>query len=374
MMVGGMYIHIPFCRQACTYCNFHFSTLLKYKEPLLAALIKEFSLRRDEVNYPLKTLYFGGGTPSVLDTHDWEAIFETLRNYYDLSELTEVTIEANPEDITKEKLAILRDHGVNRCSLGVQSFLDDDLKWMRRTHNVAAVDKAITLLKHEGFDNISIDLIYGLPNSTAESWQINLDKALSYHIPHISSYALTCEPKTLYQHQVAKKVISMAPEEATVMQFYQMIDFLQSQGYRQYEISNFAIPEWESKHNSSYWKSMPYIGFGPSAHSYKDNVRSWNIANNHFYIQSLGDNLLPSQSEILTKVDMYNEVIMVGMRMAEGVCIDKITSLGFVDHFLNGIQKHIENGNVLQFDNDYALSRDGKIFADRIASDLFYID
>lgn len=368
-----MYVHIPFCRKACTYCNFHFSTLLKYKDPLIDALFTELTLRSNEVDYSLHTLYFGGGTPTVLEIKDWDKLFGVLRNQYDLSQLKEVTVEANPEDITKDKLEFLREHGVNRFSLGVQSFIDDDLQWMRRSHNVASVDRAISLMRDEGFDNISIDLIYGLPNSTAGSWQYNLEKALSYDIPHISSYALTCEPNTLYQHQLIKSIISAPIEDETVSQFYQMIDFLEGCGYKQYEISSFAKSGWESKHNSSYWKSMPYVGFGPSAHSFKNGERSWNVANNHLYIQALQDSKLPSQKEILSMADRFNETVMVGLRMADGVHIELIQSLGFSEYFLHEVKKHIENGHVLLSENVYTLSREGKIFADRIASDLFYI-
>jgi oxygen-independent coproporphyrinogen-3 oxidase len=286
--MAGIYIHIPFCRKACHYCNFHFSTSLQYKNDFVTALLKEIDLRVDYLQQELiETIYFGGGTPSLLEEDDLHRIVAHLHRHFKIADNTEITFEANPDDITREKLISWRTNGINRLSIGVQSFFDDDLKWMNRAHSAQQSVQSILLAQEEGINNLTIDLIYGTPTLGNENWEKNFKQAVTLNIPHLSCYALTVEPKTALAKMIAQHKIGDIDSERQATQFLLLTDWATAAGYEHYEISNFAKPGMRSKHNSAYWQGKKYLGLGPSAHSFNGTARQWNIANNSLYVQSL---------------------------------------------------------------------------------------
>jgi len=375
--MSGIYIHIPFCKQACFYCNFHFSTSLRLKNEMIAAICKEITLRDDYLNNKyLTSIYFGGGSPSLLEELDLEKIFSTLSRHFIWDNKTEITLEANPDDIDTKKLHIFKKWGINRLSIGIQSFFDIDLKWMNRAHDAIDASKCIQLSQDSGFENITIDLIYGSPTTTTEMWHENIQKTLNFKIPHISSYCLTVEEKTALHHQIkTKKIVSPDPELATE-QFNILIDGLTSYGYDHYEISNFGLPGKHAVHNTNYWKGANYLGIGPSAHSFNGTTRSWNIANNKKYIDNIHIEILPHETETLSFSSKYNEYIMIGLRTMWGVNYQKIKKIGaeYSTYFISMIQDDIQKGHVIHNNGNYTLSKEGKHFADRIAMNLFYVD
>jgi oxygen-independent coproporphyrinogen III oxidase len=375
--MSGIYIHIPFCKQACFYCNFHFSTSLRLKNEMTDAICNEIALRKDYLNDKyLTSIYFGGGSPSLLDEYDLEKIFISMSRHFNWDNQTEITIEANPDDINTEKLHIFKKWGINRLSIGVQSFFAIDLKWMNRAHDADEASKCLKLSQDAGFENITIDLIYGSPTTTAQMWDENLQKTLDLGIPHISSYCLTVEEKTALYHQVkANKTASPDPEQAAE-QFNTLMETLFAFGYDHYEISNFGLPGHHAIHNTNYWKGVHYLGIGPSAHSFNGISRTWNIANNKKYIDNIIIEVLPQETEILSVSSMYNEYIMTGLRTMWGVNDQKIQKFGsdYFTYFISMIQDDITQGHVLQKNGDYTLSKEGKHFADRIAMNLFYVD
>ncbi|MGV0924399.1 radical SAM family heme chaperone HemW [Empedobacter tilapiae] len=375
--MAGIYIHIPFCKQKCSYCDFHFSTNLQSKSTLIEAINKELELRKNEINQPLETIYFGGGTPSILTENELDSIFNTISKNYVTSSIKEVTLEANPDDLNKEKLNFLKSTPINRFSIGVQSFFEEDLRLMNRAHNALEAESSIKLVQDFGFENITIDLIYGSTTTTNEIWKQNLQKAIELNIPHISSYALTVEEKTILDHQIKKGITKPVDEDRQNEQFQLLVDTLTNNNFVQYEISNFGKENYFSLHNSNYWKGIHYLGIGPSAHSYNGKKRAWNIANNSKYIQAIQENNLPQEIEVLNEIEQFNEMIMIGLRTIYGIDLNRINSefsQPLVDSFHHELNQLINENLVAQLENKIILKPEAKFFADGIASRLFYIN
>ena len=375
--MAGIYIHIPFCKQKCSYCDFHFSTNLHNKSNLVKAINKELLLRKNEISQPLETIYFGGGTPSILSEIELESIFETIFKNYSTQNLKEVTLEANPDDLNQEKLKFLKSTPINRFSIGVQSFFEEDLQLMNRAHNAQEAERSIKLVQDFGFDNITIDLIYGSSTTTNDMWMKNLQQAINLNVPHISSYALTVEEKTILDHQIKKGITKPVDEDRQNEQFQLLVDTLTSNNFIQYEISNFGKENYFSLHNSNYWKGIHYMGIGPSAHSYNGKSRAWNIANNTKYIQAINQNNLPQEIEVLNEAEQFNEMIMIGLRTIYGIDVDRINSefsQPILDLFYQEIKQLIKENLIIKQENKIILKPESKFFADGIASRLFYID
>ena len=373
-----IYLHIPFCKQKCSYCNFHFSTSFSLKDEMLSAIKKEIQLRHNELeNKTLKSLYFGGGTPSVLSVDEIKSLIDEIQKYFSFDNNIEITLESNPDDLNKNFLEELSQTEINRLSIGTQSFFDEDLKLMNRAHNASEAESSIKRAQDFGLENISIDLIYGSPTSNFEIWKDNLSKTIELQVPHVSSYALTVEPKTALEKWIENGKIRSPEETEQNQEFYYMKDFLKDNGFDHYEISNFGKPGFHSKHNSAYWKSEPYLGIGPSAHSYNGHLeRSWNIANNPIYIKNLNQNILPKEKEILTEKDRFNEMMMIGLRTIWGVDLNRINqnfSSEVIDYLNQEIKSKIESG-ILEIENNYLKIPEKHWFlADGIASDLFIV-
>ncbi len=373
-----IYLHIPFCKQKCSYCNFHFSTSFSLKDEMLSAIKKEIQLRYNELeNKTLKSLYFGGGTPSVLSVDEIKSLIDEIQKYFSFDNNIEITLESNPDDLNKSFLKELSQTEINRLSIGTQSFFDEDLKLMNRAHNASEAESSIKRAQDFGLENISIDLIYGSPTSNFEIWKENLNKTIELQVPHVSSYALTVEPKTALEKWIENGKVN-SPEEAEQNQeFYYMKDFLKDNGFDHYEISNFGKPGFHSKHNSAYWKSEPYLGIGPSAHSYNGHLeRSWNIANNPIYIKNINQNILAKETEILSEKDRFNEMMMIGLRTIWGVDLGKINQ-NFSSEIINYLNQEIESkleSGILKIENNYLKIPEKHWFlADGIASDLFIV-
>lgn len=373
-----IYLHIPFCKQKCSYCNFHFSTSFSLKDEMLSAIKKEIQLRYNELeNKTLKSLYFGGGTPSVLSGDEIKSLIDEIQKYFSFDNNIEITLESNPDDLNKNFLEELSQTEINRLSIGTQSFFDEDLKLMSRAHHASEAESSIKRAQDFGLENISIDLIYGSPTSNFEIWKDNLSKTIELQVPHVSSYALTVEPKTALEKWIENGKIRSPEETEQNQEFYYMKDFLKDNGFDHYEISNFGKPGFHSKHNSAYWKSEPYLGIGPSAHSYNGHLeRSWNIANNPIYIKNLNQNILPIEKEILSEKDRFNEMIMIGLRTIWGVDLQKINqnfSSEVIDYLNQEIKSKIES-RILEIENNYLKIPEKHWFlADGIASDLFIV-
>ena len=372
----GIYIHIPFCKKSCHYCNFHFSTSLKNKEDMIKAINKEIYQKAILNNDKVSTIYFGGGTPSILDVEEINLIIENIYKNFNVGKNIEITIEANPDDLSKHKLNDLSKTKINRISIGVQSFIDKELKIMNRVHDSKKAIKSIEMAK-KYFNNISVDLLYGVPDSSIKSWNYNLDTISSFNINHISAYALTVEPKTALESFINKSILSM-PDEDLVYSQYQLInEKLSSKNFINYEVCSFAQKDFFSKNNSAYWLRKKYIGIGPSAHSFDGESRSWNISNNKKYIDQIRDGDNYYKKENLTKVDQYNEYIMTGLRTIWGVSVKHIESnfdVRFKNYFLKKIKSHIAKKNVYKEDDLYLTTQSGRFLADGIASDLFLVN
>ena len=375
--MAGIYIHIPFCKQACHYCDFHFSTSLAKKDQMIVALKKELVLRKDEFKgETVETIYFGGGTPSVLETTEINELIQTVYSNYKVVDLPEITLEANPDDLSKEKVGQLAQSPINRLSIGVQSFFEEDLKLMNRAHNAEEAENCIVQAVNY-FDNISIDLIYGIPDMTKERWRQNIDKALSFGIPHISSYALTVEPKTALASFIEKGVIQPLDDGMAQVHFRILYDTLTHEGYDCYEVSNFGKPGYYSKNNTAYWLGKKYIGIGPSAHSYDGNKRSWNISNNPKYLRAITEGHLPITQEILSRTDKYNEYVMTGLRTSWGISLIRVREEFGEKYYVYATQqmvKYIEQGLLTLSKNQLRATKKGKFLVDGIASDLFMIN
>jgi oxygen-independent coproporphyrinogen III oxidase len=368
--LAGIYIHIPFCKQACNYCNFHFTTSLRHKNELVAALLKEIEIQREYLEKEtVRTIYLGGGTPSLLDISDISSLVEKIKTVYVVAENAELTLETNPDDINEEKLISWKETGINRLSIGVQSFFEEDLQWMNRAHTVEQAMGNLQLAR-QYFNNITIDLIYGKPGLTNEKWKHNVETAISFNIPHLSCYALTVEPKTPLQKMISLgKAQDVNPDKQSE-QFLLLMQWLEEAGYEHYEISNFAKPGFRSRHNSSYWQGKKYLGIGPSAHSFDGNSRQWNISNNTIYIESIGKGIVPFEKEILTTVQKTNEYIMTSLRTSEGLDTDKIEK-EIRDKLIGKAGKYIKHGSMKQENNYLVLTKEGKLLADGIAAGLF---
>ena len=375
--MSGIYIHIPFCKQACFYCDFHFSTSLKKKEEMISSLIKEIEIRKVELKGAIiETIYFGGGTPSVLSTEEIQDLINAVYNNFKVAENPEITLEANPDDLSEEKIIAFSKSPINRLSIGIQSFFEKDLKLMNRAHNSIEAKESLSLAT-KYFENISVDLIYGVPDCTNKEWRENIQTALSFGIPHISSYALTVEPKTALETLIAKGKIKNVDDQKAQEQFYILIEELNKAGFIHYELSNFGKENFFSKNNSSYWLGKSYLGIGPSAHSFDGIQRSWNVRNNAKYIKSIQENKLPIEREILSKTDRYNEYIMTGLRTIWGVSISKIEKdfgSSYLNYLENQSKKYIKE-ELLQLENKILKTTNkGKFLADGIASDLFMLN
>lgn len=375
--MAGLYIHIPFCAKRCLYCDFFSNTDMKYKEPYVAALIQEIELRKEYAgNEPLETIYFGGGTPSQLQAKDFDRIFEAIYRLFDVSHCTEITLEANPDDMTPEYVASLRSLPFNRISMGVQSFKEENLRFLNRRHNREQALRAVELCKENGLSNISIDLIYGLPGQTQQEWETNLDRAIHLDIPHISAYHLIYEEGTaLYKLKEAGK-IAPVEEEVSVALFTSLIDRLTANGYIHYEISNFARPGMISRHNSSYWTGRKYIGIGPSAHSYNGVNRQWNVSSLPAYLRGIESGLPEIEIEELDINTRYNDFIITGLRTMWGIKLNEIQQQ-FGEDKLIYCQKqaapYLQQGLLIQKEDTLTLSKEGIFVSDGIMSDLLWV-
>ena len=375
--MSGIYIHIPFCKQACHYCDFHFSTSMKKKDDMVLALAKEIVMRKNEFkNEIVETIYFGGGTPSVLSNEEINFLIAEVYKNYKVTENPEITLEANPDDLSSERISELSKSPINRLSIGIQSFYEEDLKIMNRAHNSAEAKKCLEeAIKY--FDNISLDLIYGIPGMSDEMWRQNIQTALDFGIPHISSYALTVEPKTALSKLIQTGKIAEPQDEAASNHFMILVEMLQKNGFIHYELSNFGKENYFSKNNSAYWLGKKYIGIGPSAHSYDGEKRGWNIANNSLYIKAIQNNELPIETEILTISDRYNEYIMTGLRTIWGVSLERIENefgQGYLNYLNEQAQKFLNDDLLLIENNILKPTPKGKFLTDGIASDLFYLN
>ncbi len=390
--MSGIYIHIPFCKQACHYCDFHFSTSLKKKDEMVLALANEIAMRKGEFEDDpefsgVETIYFGGGTPSILEIDDLRVLIDTVYKHYKVVDNPEITVEANPDDLSEERITELSlewqspnraklNNRINRLSIGIQSFFEEDLKLMNRAHNSAEAKKCLQIAT-QYFDNISIDLIYGVPGMSNEKWLQNVETALSFNVPHISSYALTVEPKTALHTFIQKGIIPQPDDEVAQEHFHLLVDKLEENGFIHYELSNFGKENYFSKNNSSYWLGKKYIGIGPSAHSYNGISRSWNVSNNTQYLKSIAENQLPSETETLTQTDRYNEYVMTGLRTVWGISLDRIeTEFGktYLDYLNQQAAKYIEDHLLFVDENILRTTKSGKFLSDGIASDLFLLN
>lgn len=379
--MAGIYIHIPFCKQACYYCDFHFSTSLKRKGEMLIAIKRELELRKNELNKEqIETIYFGGGTPSILKIDELRMLLNTIYENYEVVEGAEITLEANPDDLSDKKIKELSKLPINRLSIGIQSFFDDDLKFMNRAHTAEESKKCLTEAT-KYFDNITIDLIYGVPNMSNEKWLSNLKMAFDFNIPHISSYALTVEEKTVLRKLIEKGKVPPVDENLALEHYHILVAETEKRGFVNYEISNFGNPAYFSKHNTSYWFGEKYLGIGPSAHSFTGFERSWNVSNNTKYINALLADELPSEKEQLSEINRFNEYVMTGLRTIWGVSFEKIEKefgAMYLQDLKKSAERHIKSGlleiELRSFSGKVLVTtKKGKFLADGIASDLFKI-
>jgi oxygen-independent coproporphyrinogen III oxidase len=373
--VAGIYLHIPFCRKACHYCNFHFSTRLQNKNAVVSALLTEIDREAYRLSgQTIETIYFGGGTPSLLSVPELNSLLNGLAKKFSIAENAELTLEANPDDIDKELLYEWGKAGINRLSIGVQSFREEDLLWMNRAHTAGEALSSIRLAREAGFSNMTIDLIYGTPDLTDEAWLDNLSKAVELDVPHLSCYALTVEPKTALHHMVEKKQLPDTDPEQQARQFLQLMERTKEAGYEHYEVSNFARPGYRSRHNSAYWQGIPYLGIGPGAHSYDGLHRRWNFPNNALYLSGIEKGLPVFEEEKLTPDNRFNEYVMTALRTMEGIQLEKIRELKGNDYAEVILSKAARYERLLQLeitDSGILLTNAGRLFADGIAADFF---
>jgi len=384
--MAGVYIHIPFCRQACHYCNFHFTVSLKKKENFIKCLLREIELQKDYLSpftdktkdnkLLIDTLYFGGGTPSILGVAELIIILRRINEFFELKPEAEVTLEANPDDLTIEKLLALKQTAVNRLSIGVQSFQYPDLKYLNRLHSPVQAMQSIKNAFKAGFENMSVDLIYGTPTLSHDKWQENIQTLVDLEVPHISPYCLTVEDKTALSVFIKRGRLEPVDDNHAGVQFEMMVDILEKSGYEHYEISNFGKEGFFSKHNLSYWQGVPYLGLGPSAHSYNGNTRQWNVSNTSEYIDLIEKGEVTFEKETITTQTSYNEYIMTSLRTQWGCSKAKIhRDYGgdFLSHFEKGAASYLKDGFLLENGDNVVLTGKGKLFADGIASGLFVV-
>ena len=375
--MAGIYIHIPFCKQACFYCDFHFSTSLKKKDALISCLVKEIELRKKALNNQIvETIYFGGGTPSMLSAKEISLLIAAVYKHHTVVASPEITLEANPDDLSEEKIIELSHTPINRLSIGVQSFFEKDLKLMNRAHSSSEAHTSLEIATRY-FENISIDLIYGIPGLTHEEWQQNIKTALNFNVSHISSYALTVEPKTALEKLIKKGKIEKVDEVLAQEQFFILRDLLEKANFVHYELSNFGKENYFSKNNTAYWLGKSYLGIGPSAHSFDGKQRSWNVRNNTQYIKEIELNKLPIESEVLSVTDRYNEYVMTGLRTIWGVSLEKIkTDFGpkYVTYIQTESEKYIQQKLLYVEANTLKTTKEGAFLVDGIAAHLFLLN
>lgn len=375
--MAGIYIHIPFCKKACHYCNFHFSTQTKYIERFTNALLMEMEIQKNYLSAPIETVYFGGGTPSLLPMDAFHKIVEKLRATFYFNDQVEFTIEANPDDIDTSIVPAWKKLGVNRLSIGIQSFQPTALKWMNRAHNTKQAHQAIIIAQAAGIENISVDLIYGTPQLTHDALKKDLEIIQQYEVQHLSCYAITVEEKTTLHSMILSNKMEPIQAEHQAAHFEMICAFTENIGMEHYEISNFSKPGFRSQHNSNYWQGIPYLGLGPSAHSYNKDARQWNVANNQLYFTSLEKNQLPFHIETLSIPTKYNEYIMISLRCMEGLSLRYILDhfgVKFRAHTLKIATRFLAENLLKETDQGFTLSKTGKFLADGIASDFFWVD
>lgn len=372
--MSGIYLHIPFCRKACLYCDFHFSTQTTYTDRMVNAIAKETNLRSGFLSSPVETIYFGGGTPSVLSQKQIEIILNEIHQSFSVSPEAEITLEANPDDLNPEYVKILKDAGINRLSIGLQSFDDDVLQWMNRSHVARQSNDAVRMAQDLGFDNITIDLIFGIPGKDNRYWNEQLVKALELKVNHLSVYSLTVEESTTLHHRIRKGIQAPPVPEEQAEQFLMAMDLLTGEGFEHYEISNYALPGYRSRHNASYWTGRPYLGIGPSAHSFDGAMeRSWNVSSNHLYMKGMEDDMPLRETETLTQNDRINEYILTRLRTSEGLSLSECVSQFGHEIGQTIRQQWTESGHLAVQRDQLQLTREGKLIADTIASSLFVL-
>lgn len=375
--MAGIYLHIPFCKQKCSYCDFHFSTSFHaYREQMIATMKEEIRVRVPYLcDQVVETIYFGGGTPSILSSEELEGMLLSVKENYSVIDTTEITIEANPDDITEENLITWKKIGVNRLSIGLQSFREEDLRWMNRAHSSIEALNCVKLAKQAGFKNISVDLIYGLPDLSIEDWKKNIQTVIDFGIQHVSAYCLTVEEKTVLSKWVEQRKIIPANEDEQSEQFETLVSMLSEAGIEQYEISNFSISGFHSQHNSNYWKAKHYLGIGPSAHSFNGVSRSWNIANNRQYMKLFEDKKEWFETEILSTKDQFNELLLIGLRTSDGVDLSQLKSIQEPSEiFWKKVETMKNDDWLIVSEKRIKLTKSGKLKADYIASELFTDD
>ena len=374
--MSNLYIHYPYCKQACHYCNFHFSTMKKGRDQIMGLIEKELEIRVNEVKSPLDSIYFGGGSPSLISSKSLGCFIQKIKEDFEISNEVEITMEVNPDDVSKDYLLGLKESGINRLSLGIQSFFEKDLQLMNRAHSADQARKSLGLVG-KYFDNFSLDLIYGMPNSNLLDWKKNISLALEHNPLHISAYVLTVEKKTALYHQIKQKKVKPISDEVVKNQYDFLIDKMDSEGYINYEFSSFGKPGYFSVNNQNYWNGKAYLGLGPSAHSY-DGIgqRSWNVSNNHLYAAGVNSKKLDLESETLNTKDMYNEYIMIGLRKIDGLSLDhikKVFGKTYASYLEEQVGRHLDQRNIF-WDGDYLkVSKQSKFLTDGIAADLFII-
>jgi oxygen-independent coproporphyrinogen-3 oxidase len=383
--MAGVYIHIPFCRQACHYCNFHFSVSHRLSDALVECLIREMQMQAGFFRPDgsaggrtrLDSLYIGGGTPSVLPVPALQRLFAALGECFAFDGRTEVTLEANPDDLDAGCLASLRDTPVNRLSIGIQSFHQADLLYMNRIHTPGQALRAIKDARRTGFDNLTVDLIYGTPTLSDKGWEQNLEKVFGLEVPHMSAYALTVEKKTPLDVMIRKGQAAPVDEDQVARQFEILMDRMAGRGYEHYEISNFSLPGRYSRHNLSYWDGSPYLGLGPSAHSHREGQRWWNVSNTAAYVASLRSGLIPFETEELGPAQRFDEYVMTSLRTQWGCSLQRVAGTWGRDRreaLLLAARPYLANGQLARAGEVLRLTRSGRLFADRIASELFWED
>lgn len=376
--MAGLYIHIPFCKQACHYCDFHFSTLLSNKENLIKALIKEIEIQKYYLKGEvIKTIYFGGGTPSILSQDEINSILNSIQTNFSIEADAEITLEANPDDLSKGSLLNYKAAGINRLSIGIQSFDDRVLRFLNRAHDSSKAIESVELAREVGFSNISIDLIYSIPDQSLEDWLRNIRYALSLSPEHISAYSLTIEEKTVFGNWAKKGKLFAMAEDPSATQFEVLMETLADNGFEQYEISNFCKHGFVSKHNSSYWNQENYLGVGPSAHSFNGSLRQFNVRNNSFYVKSIEKGEIPGEVEILTRENKINETILICIRTSQGLELQQLkTQYGYDIPvlFKMKIDQMIGQELITVVNNRLMLTKKGKLVADKVAYDLFIED
>jgi oxygen-independent coproporphyrinogen-3 oxidase len=373
--MAGIYLHIPFCKQACHYCDFHFSTSLNYKDHLLNALQQEIHLQKGFLgSETIETIYFGGGTPSLLGGEEISKLIDIITDLHTVSSGAEITLEANPDDLDPKKLKELKQTPVNRLSIGIQSFFDDDLLWMNRAHRSNEAESSVKRAQDTGFENITVDLIYGYPLLTDAKWEFNIDKVFGLQVPHVSAYSMTVEPRTALASFIKNKKQPPINDERSSEQFIQLMEAMHAREFEHYEISNFCKPEQYSRHNTNYWKGVKYLGIGPSAHSYDGGKRQWNIANNAKYIQAIEKKTIPAEIEILTEENRLNEYIMTSLRTQWGLKLEQLNEIakGASESLLKEVEEFLEKDWIIQKGETIYLTQSGKLYADHIASELFF--